>query len=100
MTQLETIKILLGESADLFSDKQIEVYIQQAEGDFKNYTKRSEIPSAAVSVINEMVVVNCNRQGTEGLQSQSFSGISDNFLDGYSINIINQLNGFRKVKFL
>ena len=65
-----------------------------------NCTKRSEIPAAAVSVINEMVVVKCNRQGTEGLQSQSFSGISDSFLDGYPINIINQINGFRKVKIL
>lgn len=100
MTQVETIKILLGESANLFSDNQIEVYIQQAECDFMNYTKRSEIPPAAVSVINEMVVVKCNRQGTEGLQSQSFSGISDSFLDGYPINIINQINGFRKVKIL
>ena len=100
MTQIETIKILLGESANLFSDNQIEVYIQQAECDFMNCTKRSEIPAAAVSVINEMVVVKCNRQGTEGLQSQSFSGISDSFLDGYPINIINQINGFRKVKIL
>lgn len=100
MTQIQTIKILLGDSASLFSDEQISCLISQAEGDFKRYTKRDTIPTAAETLINDLVVIRCNRLGTEGLASQSFSGISDNFIDGLPKDKITQLNQFRKVKFL
>lgn len=100
MTQVETIKVLLGESASIFSDSQLTVLISQAESEFKIYCNRSTLPVGAESIINDMVIVKCNRQGTEGLQSQSFSGISDSFIDGYPANIINQLNRFRKIKIL
>ena len=100
MTQVETIKVLLGESASIFSDSQLTVLISQAESEFKIYCNRSILPVGAESIINDMVIVKCNRMGTEGLQSQSFSGISDSFIDGYPANIINQLNRFRKIRTL
>lgn len=100
MTQLEVIKVLLGESASIFTDNQLTTLISQAESEFKNYCNRSTLPVGAESIINDMVIVRCNRMGTEGLQSQSFSGISDSFIDGYPANIINQLNRFRKIKML
>jgi len=100
MEQLEAIKVLLKLDGDVSKDTLINVLIEQAQSEFKDYCNREDIPSAAVGVINEMVVVKYNRQGTEGLSSQSFSGISDNFLDGYPTNIIKALNRYRKAKFL
>lgn len=100
MTKLEKLKLLLGSNAAKFNDNLLELYIDQAENEFLNITNRKEIPTAAEYVILEMAVVKVNHFGTEGLSSQSFNGISDNFTDGYPTNIVNSINRFRKLKVL
>lgn len=100
MTQLETIKVLLKLDGDTSKDTLINVLIEQAQSEFKDNCNRDDVPTAAVGVITEMVLVKYSKLGAEGLASQSFSGISDSFIDGYPANIIKALNRYRKVKFL
>ena len=100
MEQLNTIKVLLKLDGDTSKDTLINVLIEQAQFEFKDYCNREDLPTAAVGVINEMVLVKYSKLGAEGLASQSFSGISDSFIDGYPANIIKALNRYRKVKFL
>lgn len=53
------------------------------------------------NVIVDIAVVKLNKLGNEGLSSTSASGMSDNYLDGYPISIIRQLNSLKgKVKIL
>jgi len=47
-----------------------------------------------------MVLVKWNRLGAEGLGSESFSGVSNNYIDGYPANITAALNNYRKMKIL
>lgn len=100
MEQLDKIKVLLKLDGDTSKDTLINVLIEQAQSEFKDYCNREEVPIAATSVINEMVLVKYSKLGVEGLASQSFSGISDNFIDGYPANLTKVLNRYRKAKFL
>lgn len=44
----------------------------------------------------DMAVIKINRLGTEGLQSQSYSGVSENYNEDYPEYILKQLNSFKK----
>lgn len=68
--------------------------------DFCNYCNCTNIPLEADGVILQMLLVQYNRIGAQGLSSQSFSGVSESFIDGYGDNINKQLNKYRKMKII
>jgi hypothetical protein len=45
-----------------------------------------------------MIIYRYNQLGSEGIASQSYSGISQSFTSTYPENIIKQLNTYRKLK--
>jgi hypothetical protein len=96
---LEIIKVLLRLDGDT-KDELINALIEQAQSEFLYYCNREDVPATAANLIIEMVLVKYSKLGAEGLASQSFSGISDNFIDGYPANILKALNKYRKAKFL
>jgi hypothetical protein len=49
-------------------------------------------------VAEKIAIIKLNRLNTEGLQSQTYSGISENYIDGYPADILNILNRKRKIK--
>lgn len=100
MNQFEKTKLLLGlEIDDTGKDSLIELLLEQARDEFLQYTNRDEVPETANNVIIEMAVVKYNLLGTEGLQSQSYSGASEEYAN-YSPQLIKALNRYRKVKML
>lgn len=94
---LEEIKILLGEAADNYSDAQISLCYKLALTEVEEYCNR-EADLALELLAERIAVIKLNRINTEGLVSQSFSGISENYLDGYPQDIIIALNRKRKIK--
>lgn len=97
MSQLTDIQTLTGR---LDKDALFVELIVQAEEEFLDYTGRITIPTAAEKLIDKMVVENFNHIGAEGISSQGYSNISESFVDGYSANIIKQLQRYRKAKFI
>lgn len=71
-----------------------------AEQDFCDYCHRDNIPQEAEGVIVKMVCVLYNKRQALGLSAQSFSGVSETFIDGYPTDIIRQLNKYRKMKLI
>ena len=69
-----------------------------AISEFKDYCNREDVPTTITSLIANMICVQYNRLGAQGLSSQGFSGVSESFIDGYPDNIRKQLNRYRKVK--
>ena len=51
-------------------------------------------------VAEQIAVIKLNRSNTEGLTSQSFSGVSESYLDGYPKEITDILRSKRKIKFI
>jgi len=94
----EEIKILLGDAASNFTEAQISLAYKLALAE-ESYCNR-EADTTLELVAEQIAVIKLNRSNTEGLASQSYSGVSESYIDGYPQEIVMQLNRKRKVKVL
>lgn len=94
---IEEIKLLLGEAAANYSDAQINLAYKLALAEVEAYCRRDA--DATLELMAEKIaVIKLNRIGTEGLASQSYSGVSENYIDGYPDDVVAILNSKRKIK--
>ena len=96
---IEEIKILLGEAANNYTDAQIALALKLATAEVEIYCNR-ELDSALELMAEKIAVIKLNRLNTEGLASQAYSGVSENYIDGYPADIVAVLNRKRKIKSL
>ena len=96
---IEEIKLMLGDAATNYTDAQIGLAYKLALAEVEEYCKRDADTSLEL-IAEQIAVIKLNRMGTEGLTSQSYSGVSENYLDGYPAEIVAVLNRKRKVKFV
>lgn len=96
---LEEIRLLLGEAAANYSDAQISLAYKMALNEVEEYCKR-DADTALELVAEQIAVIKLNRRNTEGLASQSFSGVSESYIDGYPDEIKAVLNRKRKIKMI
>ena len=94
---IEEIKLLLGDSAPNYTDEQILLAMKLALVEVEAYCKR-EIDVVMELCAERIAVIKLNRMNTEGLASQSFGGVSENYLDGYPEDIQMILRGKRRIK--
>lgn len=96
---LSSIKLRPGISVN--SDELLEEFILDAEQtvkDFINYSEEEELPKGCLSVVKELVIIKCNRLGTEGLSSQSASGVSENYSKDIPKPLKKKLYRYRKLR--
>ena len=82
-------------------DELLEEFILDADQtvkDFINYSEEEELPKGCLSVVKELVIIKCNRLGTEGLSSQSASGVSENYFDDIPKPLKKKLYRYRKLR--
>ena len=97
---MEKLKLLLGIKIDDTSkDALLSILLEQATSELKQYCYREQLPVEANNVIIDMAVVKYNLLGTEGLSSQSYSGMNEAY-SNYSPQLIKSMNRYRKVKTL
>lgn len=94
---LEEIKILLGDAASNFTDAQIGLILKQSIAEVEAYCNR-QVDIELEMIAEKIAVIKLNRLNTEGLASQSFSGVSESYVDGYPADILSVLNRKRKIK--
>ena len=94
---IEEIKLLLGDAASNFTDAQIALAYKMAISEVEEYCKR-EADASLELIAEKIAVIKLNRINTEGLSSQSYSGVSESYLDGYPEEIKMVLNRKRKIK--
>ena len=94
---IEEIKLLLGEAAANFSDELIGLVLKQALAEVEAYCRR-ELDYELEMVAQRIAIIKLNRLNTEGLTSQSYSGVSESYIDGYPAEILAVLNRKRKIK--
>ena len=94
---IEEVKILLGDAASNYTDAQINLALKLALAEVETYCNR-EVDAVLELVAEKIAVIKLNRTNTEGLASQSYSGVSENYTDGYPADIVAILNRKRKVK--
>lgn len=94
---IEQLKIMLGASADNFTDAQIELALKLSVAEVEAYCNR-DMDTALELVAMQIAKIKLYRLDTEGLTSQSLSGISESYLNDYPEGIKAILNRKRKVK--
>ena len=96
---IEEIKLLLGDAAANYSDLQIGLCLKMALAEVEGYCNRP-VDYELEIVAQKIAIIKLNRLNTEGLSGQSYSGVSENYIDGYPADILAVLNRKRKVKVL
>lgn len=94
---IEEIKILLGEAANNYTDAQIGLCAKQALAEVEAYCGRTA-DYELEAIAERIAIIKLNRLNTEGLASQSYSGVSESYIDGYPADILAALNRKRKIK--
>lgn len=94
---IEEIKVLLGDAASNFTDAQIGLCAKLALAEVEAYCNRSADYELEV-IADRIAIIKLNRLNSEGLASQSYSGVSESYIDGYPADILAVLNRKRKIK--
>lgn len=94
---INEIKIMLADSASNYSDELIGLTAKQAISFVEMYTNR-QLDYELEIIACRIAVLNLNRIGTEGLASQSYSGITEAYLNDLPADIKSALNRKRKIK--
>lgn len=94
---LEELKILLGETANNYTEAQMRLYLRLAIAEVEEYCNR-DLDYTLELVALQIAKIKLNRIDTEGLASQGFSGVSESYIDGYPDEIQKVLNRKRKLK--
>ncbi len=94
---LDEIKLLLGESADNYSDALIQLVLRQSIAEVEDYCNR-EADAVMEYAAMRIAVVKLNRIHSEGLSAQSYSGVSESYVDGWPADILISLNKKRRVR--
>lgn len=94
---IEEIKLLLGDAASNYSDAQIGLALKMALAEVEAYCNRT-LDLELELMAEKIALIKLNRLGTEGLTGQSYSGVSENYVEGYPADILAVLNRKRKIK--
>lgn len=94
---IEEIKLLLGDAAANYSDAQIALCYKLALAEVEDYCNR-EADATLELIAEKIAIIKLNRLNTEGLASQSYSGVNESYIDGYPAEILTVLNRKRKIK--
>lgn len=100
MTLLQVITDLLGEAASNYTTFQIGNAGILARQEVEAYCRRT-FPGTDTCmnyIIARIAIIHLQRTGTDGLASQSYSGVSENYIDGWPADIIAILDMKRKIK--
>lgn len=97
---LELLKLELGiDEKDASKDKLLERYISKCVKRVVDFTHQTEayVRNKLQDQVIDLVILMYNRRGTEGLQSQSASGMSESYVDGIPQDIKKSLYAHRRL---
>jgi len=93
---LTQVKLLLG-ITDTSKDALLTLLIENCSDEAVAYCNLPEYDEKLDRIVVKMVIQTYNRIGSEGVAAQSFSGVSESFIDGYTLDIKTALNRYRKL---
>lgn len=97
---MNDIKLMLGDAAENYTEAQILLAQKQAQAEVKEYCRVKDLDDTLTLIADRIAVIKLNRINTEGFLSQSYSGVSESYIDGYPADIKAILNSKRRIKVL
>lgn len=95
MDILSKVKLLLN-ITDNSKDNILNIIQEQSINMINDYINESELPSELEYIAIEVTISRYNRLGSEGLNSESVLGISQNYITNHLEPYLNQLNLYKK----
>lgn len=95
MTQIEKLKLRLGEDVD---ENLLELLLEDAESEILDYTNRTALTDKMEGLQRELAIIYYNRQGSEGEASRSEGGISVSYSTEIPERIKSRLTAYRLLK--
>lgn len=92
---LDRIKLILGHPNQDDKDDVLEGLIALCSDEYKDITHTDEIEE---SIVIQMVICRYNLLGEEMLKSESYTGMSFNYLTDYPDNLRKQILSHRKIR--
>lgn len=98
MTTLELLTLEL--STDETQEPLLQRYIDKAINKVMNFTKRDKayVEKELQNQVIDLAIIFYNRKGTEGLKSQSYSGVSETYVEDIPNEIKRDLYAHRLLK--
>ena len=91
MELIEQVKLLTNNT----NEQLISLVLEKAKAEICSYLNM-DFSQAFDNITVDIAILKLNRLGAEGLSSQSYSGVSENYIEEYPPYIINQLNRYKK----
>ncbi|WP_027725432.1 phage head-tail connector protein [Tuberibacillus calidus] len=101
MPTLENVKILLGiDVNDTSQDNVLNLYLSRATNFVLNYCNLEEIPVGLDSVVEDIAILKYRLKGVEGIKSEGKGSLSESYIDSLPLDIIRELNRYRRIEFI
>lgn len=97
MSQLEKLKTRLG-ITDSSQDALLESILEDVGADMLAITNRTELLPGMSSLQIKIAIIEYNKQGSEGMSSDSQGGKSQSWIDGLPNDVQSTLTSFRRLK--
>ena len=94
---LENVKLMLG-ITDTNKDDLLSLLIENATQEVLTYTNQKSINDSLNTAILLVVVYNFNRIGTEGVDSEGYSGVNFAYSSDYPDSIMRLLKKQKKIQ--
>lgn len=94
---LENVKLMLG-ITDTSKDDLLSLLIENATQEVLTYTNQKSINDSLNTAILLVVVYNFNRIGTEGVDSEGYSGVNFAYSSDYPDSIMRLLKKQKKIQ--
>jgi len=95
MEILEKVNLLLDNPN---KDELLLMLIEDAQTESTDYCNLTTYNAKLDPTIVKMVIQNYNKGRVQGIISESFSGVSESYINGYSADVYIMLNKNRKLK--
>lgn len=83
-----------------FTEELLKDLVQDTIIEVKSYCNIQEdldIPLGCISIVKDLVVIKANKLGCEGVSSESYSGVSQSYIDDVPKDILRKLTRYRKL---
>jgi hypothetical protein len=95
------VKILLGiDVNDTSQDNVLNLYLSRATNFVLNYCNLEEIPVGLDSVVEDIAILKYRLKGVEGIKSEGKGSLSESYIDSLPLDIIRELNRYRRIEFI
>lgn len=93
---LRQLKLRQGMPEDKLLMDMVDDCVVELKG-YLNYGVSENLPNECIPIIKQLVLIKVNRNGTEGIQSENYSGVSTAYLTDIPMELKRQIRRYRKL---